>query len=119
MLNVCVATHPPDAVTVHEYVPAHKPEAVAEVPPLGDHEYVNGPVPVTMLVVADPVQLPAHAMLVCVPESVSEPPPAIVNVCVIGGVHESASSTVQVYVPAQSPVAVAVPCPPPGFGDQL
>jgi hypothetical protein len=33
--------------------------------------------------------------------------------------HPAGLEMVQVYVPAQSPVAVAVPCPPPGAGDQL
>jgi hypothetical protein len=33
--------------------------------------------------------------------------------------HPAGLEIVQVYVPAQRPVAVAVPCPPPGAGAQL
>jgi hypothetical protein len=64
MLNVCVAVQPPEAVTVHVYVPAHNPVAVAAVPPDGAHEYVNGPVPATMLVVAEPLHCPLQTTLV-------------------------------------------------------
>ena len=35
MVNICCAVHPPEAVTVHVYVPAHKPVADAAVPPDG------------------------------------------------------------------------------------
>jgi hypothetical protein len=72
MLNVCVPWHPLAPVTVHVYVPAHKPEAEEALPPVGVHAYVNGPVPDTTVTVADPVQLPAQAMFVCVPERVSD-----------------------------------------------
>ena len=34
----CVPEHPLASVTVTVYVPADKPEAVAAVPPEGDHE---------------------------------------------------------------------------------
>jgi len=35
MLNVCVVVHPFNPVTVHVYVPAHRPVADALVPPEG------------------------------------------------------------------------------------
>ena len=38
MENVRVAVQPPEAVTVHVYVPAHNPVAEAPVPPDGAHE---------------------------------------------------------------------------------
>jgi len=38
MVKFCVAVHPLASVTVTVYVPADKPEAVAAVPPDGDHE---------------------------------------------------------------------------------
>ena len=38
MLNVCVVVQPFASVTVTVYVPEHKAEAVAPVPPDGAHE---------------------------------------------------------------------------------
>lgn len=36
--TVCEETHPDASVTVHVYVPAESPVAVAAVPPVGVHE---------------------------------------------------------------------------------
>jgi hypothetical protein len=42
----------------------------------------------------------------------------MVKVC--ASVHPTGPDVmVQIYTPAHNPVAVAVPCPPPGAGDQL
>lgn len=40
MVTEAVLTHPLESVTVTEYVPAVKLEAVADVPPDGLHKYV-------------------------------------------------------------------------------
>jgi len=40
IVNDCVFVQPFASVIVHVYVPATKPEAVAELPPEGDHAYV-------------------------------------------------------------------------------
>jgi hypothetical protein len=55
-----IVPHPFDTLQV--YVPALKPEADAELPPLGSQLYVNGPVPLA-LTVADPVEPPLHNTL--------------------------------------------------------
>ena len=67
IVNVCVVVQPPAPVTVQVYEPAHRPEADEPVPPLGAHEYVNGPVPEVTVTVADPLQPPLHETFVCVP----------------------------------------------------
>ena len=109
MENVRVDVQPPAPVTVQVYVPAHRPVAVAAVPPDGVHAYVNGPVPDVIVVVAEPVHEPLQVMLVCVPFStIGVPDDVIVTATVDAGEHESASVTVQVYVPAQSPVTAEV-----------
>ena len=74
MLNDCVPVHPPAPVTVQVYVPAHNPVALDPDPPDGAHAYVKGPVPETMVTVADPLQLPLHETFVCAPEVVIVPP---------------------------------------------
>jgi hypothetical protein len=38
IVNVCAETQPLLSVTVHVYVPAPRPVALAPVPPLGAHE---------------------------------------------------------------------------------
>ena len=40
IVTVTVVVHPLLSVTVHVYVPAERPLAVAALPPDGDHEYV-------------------------------------------------------------------------------
>jgi hypothetical protein len=55
MFTVTCPVHPAAPVTVQVYVPAHKPEAVAAVPPEGAHAYVYGPPP-NAVTVAEPVQ---------------------------------------------------------------
>ena len=87
---------------------------VCVVCPPGAHRYVYGPVPEVGFAVITPLHPPLQLTLVAGVFTVTgvdvEP---TVMVCVIGGEHEIASSTVTVYVPAQSPVAVAA-LPPEG-----
>lgn len=97
MVNVRVDVQPPAPVTVQVYVPAHKPVAVAAVPPDGAHAYVNGPVPDVMVVVAEPVHAPLHVMLVCVPFStIGVPEEVIVTATVDAGEQERLSVTLHV-----------------------
>ena len=70
MLKVCVAVHPFKPVTVQVYVPAQRAVADAAVPPDGAHAYVNGPVPVTTVTVAEPLHWPLQITLVCAPDRV-------------------------------------------------
>ena len=46
--------------------------AVAELPPDGAHEYVNGPVPETTVTVADPLHIVQEVEFVLDPESTNE-----------------------------------------------
>ena len=103
------------SVMVTVYAPADKPVAVAAVPPPGDQIYVNGPAPPLARIVAAPVVPPLQATFVC--EAILE---VIAFGCEIvtvwASVHKFASVRVIVYVPAESPVAVAAV---PPLGDQL
>jgi hypothetical protein len=113
MENVRVDVQPPAPVTVQVYVPAHKPVALAAVPPLGAQEYVNGPVPDVMVVVAEPVHAPLQVMLVCVPlRTIGVPVAPMVTTTVDAGEQERLSVTLHVYVPGQSPVIEEGVCPP-------
>jgi hypothetical protein len=66
-----------------------------------------------MFVVAEPLHCPLQTTLVCVPDNVNVPVDVTVTAMVDGGEQERASVTVHVYVPGQSPVAVAA-VPPEG-----
>ncbi|MNT53061.1 hypothetical protein D3C72_1901290 [compost metagenome] len=85
------------------------------MPPLGAHEYVYVPVPPVTATVADPVAEPLHAIFVCA-LAVATKAAGSVIVKLWVSVHPFASVTVTVYVPAESPVAVA---PVPPLGAQL
>src|SRR5688572_24238563 len=113
MLNVWVAVHPAGPeVTLTVYVPARNPVAEAPVPPDGAHAYVYVPVPPVAVTLALPVVAPKHRMFVCVGVNVMAGGAVMLNVRVI--VQPAGPDViVQVYVPAQSPVAFA-PVPPDG-----
>lgn len=97
-----VPVHPPP-VTVTVYVPAARPVMVAVVPPL-DQEYVYGVVPPVALAVAEPL-LCVQDGLVLVTVTVGAPE----EVSVTDEVPEHPPPvTVTVYVPAASPLMVAV-----------
>jgi hypothetical protein len=64
MLTVCVCVQEFASLIVQVYVPAVNPEAVAAVPPVGAHAYVNTPVPPEAATVADPLFPPLHETLV-------------------------------------------------------
>jgi hypothetical protein len=114
MLNDCVPVHPPAPVTVQVYVPAHSPVALEPDPPEGDHEYVNGPVPDTIVTVAEPLQLPLHVTSVCAPEVVMVPPVVPTVTAAVAVPHDVVTLTV--YVPAHKLMADD---PVPPLGDQL
>ena len=107
-----VAVHPLASVTVTVYAPALKPEAVADVPPDGDHEYVYPPAPPDGLTEAEPFEAPLQDTFVCEPVEVLI---AVgwVMVKLRVAVQALASVTVTVYTPALKPVAVA-DVPPDG-----
>ena len=112
MLNVAVVVHVegPEVIT-QEYEPAQSEEAVAPVPPLGDHAYVYVPVPPEATTEALPVHEPLHVTFTCDCVKVIAGGCVIVKVFVIE--HPAGELIVQVYVPAQRPLAVA-PVPPLG-----
>ena len=56
--------------TLTVYIPAGKPEAVLDEPPMGNQVYEYGIVPPEDTMVADPVLLPLHRTLLCVDEEV-------------------------------------------------
>jgi hypothetical protein len=84
---------------------------------VGDQLYVYDPVPPLPVAVAVPVEPPLQSTGVIVAEAVSAV--GCVTVTVATAVQPLASVIVQEYVCAERPVAFAVPCPPPGAGDQL
>ena len=59
-VTVLVIEHVFASVIVQVYVAAPRPVAVAAVPPLGAHEYVNVPVPPVALTAAEPFVPPLH-----------------------------------------------------------
>ena len=99
------------SVNTTVYVPARRPVAVAAVPPDGDHAYVYGATPPLTTTFAEPLALP-HVAGVNDVVALSAGGCVMVNVLV--AVHPAGPEViVQVYVPAQSPVAVAA-VPPEG-----
>lgn len=71
--------------------------------------------PPVAVTVALPVDVPLQFALVCVGVNVIAG--GCVMIAVAVATHPFASVTVTTNVPAARPVAVAVPCPPPGAGD--
>jgi hypothetical protein len=111
IVNVFVIEHPTGELIVQVYVPAHNPVAVAPVPPDGAHEYVYVPLPPEATTVALPLQAPLQVTFTCDCVAVIAGGCVIVNEEVIE--QPAGELIVHVYVPAQSPVAVA-PVPPLG-----
>jgi hypothetical protein len=114
MVNDCVPVQPPAPVTVQVYVPGHNPVALDPDPPEGAHEYVKGPVPETIVTVAEPLQLPLQVTSVCAPDVVIVPP--VVPTVIAAVEVPQLDVTVTVYVPAQR-FDAEDPVPPEG--DQL
>jgi hypothetical protein len=109
---LAVALHPLSSVIVQVYVPGASEEAVAAVPPEGAHAYVNGDVPPEGAAVADPLSAPLQDTFVL--ELIEALTPAeLFTTTVVVLLHPFESVTVQVYVPAESPVAAAA-VPPDG-----
>ncbi len=75
-------------------MPTTRPLAVAAVPPLGDQEYVYGPVPPLGVTVAVPLEPPLHETLVLEVVAVIAVGWVIVTVLVVE--YELASVTVTV-----------------------
>jgi hypothetical protein len=107
---VAVVLHPFASEIVQVYDPAASEEAVAAVPPDGAHAYVYEGVPPLADTVADPL-LPPHAAGVEETDAVIAEGSVMLNVPVAE--HPLASVIVQVYDPAERPLAVAV-VPPAG-----
>ena len=94
MLNVFVIAQLAASVMVQVYVPGARDDAVAEVPPEGDHAYVYDGVPPLAVTVAVPLAAPKQETFVCDVAAV------IAEGCVIvnenADEHPFASVTVQV-----------------------
>ncbi len=111
MVTVVVEAQLFTSVIVTVYVPAERLLAVAELPPLGAHAYVNGPVPPVIVPVADPLFPPLHETFVL--EAIDATPPDVLETAAVTvNVHALRSVTVTVYVPASMLVIVCVVCPP-------
>lgn len=109
---LAVALHPLSSVIVQVYVPGASEDAVAAVPPEGDHAKVNGDVPPEGAAVADPLSAPLQdTFVVELMEALT--PAELFTTAVVVLLHPFASVMVHVYVPAESPVAVAA-VPPEG-----
>jgi len=103
-LEVVVQELASDTVTV--YVPAVTPVILAVVAELL-HAKVYGDVPPVALAIADPSDKPLQLMFVFTTElAINAEGSVMVTLDVL--VHEFASDTVTVYVPATNPLAVAV-----------
>jgi hypothetical protein len=103
-LDVLVQELASDTVTV--YVPANSPLAIAVVDELL-HVKVYGAVPPVPLAVADPLLPPLQLTFVfATVDAANTAGSVIVTLDVL--VHEFASVTVTVYVPATTPVILAV-----------
>ncbi len=103
-LDVLVHEFTSDTVTV--YVPATRPFVVTVVAELL-HAKVYGDVPPVPLAVAEPLLPPLQLMLVFITElATTAVGSVIVTLDVL--VHKFASDTVTVYVPADTPVILAV-----------
>src|SRR5688572_17858912 len=114
MVTVAESTQLLESVTRTTYVPATNPVPVCWVPPIGDHEYVNGGVPPVIETEAVVVPSGSHASGTNWVVSVNVP---LACTCTwASAVHPAASVTVTVYVPAARLEAVA---PEPPVGDQL
>jgi hypothetical protein len=109
-LDVLVQELASDTVTV--YVPANSPLAVAVVAKVAElvevlHAKVYGVVPPVPLAVADPLLPPLQLTFVfATVEAANTAGSVIVTLDVL--VHKFASVTVTVYVPATTPVMLAV-----------
>lgn len=109
MTTLAVVVQELASVTVTVYVPAVNADFVADVPP-PVQLYVYDVVPPVTVAVADPVEPPLHKTFVPVTLALSAVGCVTVALAVV--VHELASVTVTVYVPAVNPVFVA-DVPPP------
>lgn len=94
---LAVAVQPAPSVTVTVYVPAAKPVRLGVLPPPPLQVYVNGSVPLVVVIVTEPFDKP-HDALVCVSLSVGGT--VLVTLVLPLAVHPSASVPVTVYVPA-------------------
>ena len=106
MVTLEVAVHELASDTVTVQVPAVTPVMLAVVAALL-HEYVYGAVPPVALAVAEPLFPPLQLMFVFTTELATTAEGSVmVTLDVL--VHEFASDTVTVYVPAVTPVMLAV-----------
>jgi hypothetical protein len=94
IVSTLVTVHPLASLTAIVYVPAAREEAVAEVPPTGDQEYVIGAAPPVTLAVALPLPAPKQVTLVDVTVTCGPEEFATVTLCV--PVQRLASVTVSV-----------------------